>query len=139
MQSPRSYGHFEMRLTYEGLSVPKLWALKKNIFRTCRKLNLKVTATRTPCSLQAVSLIHSPQHSIHTNFHTISPGLFTGGISAIPGPSHSLTTLTPKLATYRRSATALSLADHISHHSQITGHCCKRSQFISEESDRWQC
>ena len=29
MQSPRSYGHFEMRLTYEGLLVAKLWAFKK--------------------------------------------------------------------------------------------------------------
>ena len=29
MQSPRSYGHFEMRLTYEGLSVAKLRAFEK--------------------------------------------------------------------------------------------------------------
>ena len=32
MQSPRSYGHFEMRLTYEGLLVAKLWAFKKYIY-----------------------------------------------------------------------------------------------------------
>ena len=58
MQSPRSYGHFEIRLTYERLLVAKLRAFKKKYLEpaaisTSRLLQLRLL-------LQAVSFIKTP-------------------------------------------------------------------------------
>ena len=99
MQSPRSYGHFEMRLTYEGLLVAKLWAFKKNMCGTCRKLNLKATATRTPCSLQAVSFIKTLKN---TTYHDITPcpTLIPGDHQVIAFLAPCLVGFTFDLATY---------------------------------------
>ena len=49
MQSPRSYGHFEIRLTYEELLVAKLRAFKKKYLEpTAISTSRLLTATQTP-------------------------------------------------------------------------------------------
>ena len=59
MQSPRSYGHFEMRLTYEGLSVPKLWAFKEKYF-----YNLPQTQPQGYCNSDS---LFPPGSFVHQN------------------------------------------------------------------------
>ena len=46
-----------MRLTYVALLVTKLWAFEKKKKFTWQNLNLKATATQTPCLLRSVSFI----------------------------------------------------------------------------------
>ena len=63
MQSPCFHGHFEMRLTYVALLVTKLWAFEEKKI-TWQNLNLKATATQTPCLLRSVSFIKIPSRGI---------------------------------------------------------------------------